>query len=92
MGPGNDLRICGDDAFDQNSVFRGTCSPYASESTEIVHALQKDDVTDAGLRQDIAVKTRQSVGTEAIGQQMITSDPLIQDADIMKPGRVESAR
>ena len=92
MGPRNHLLIRADDALHQNNMFRGTHFPFSRKLAQIVHAFENDHEPDASLRQNIAIETRQRIEAGSIGQQTITADTLIQHADIMKPGSVESAR
>ncbi|EXS70436.1 hypothetical protein BF95_00345 [Sphingobium sp. Ant17] len=81
-GAGDDLAIGTDDAGDMGLMRGGADRRFAGERAEIVNPFQQDEMGDAGLRQNVAVKPGERVGTKAIGEQPVAADPLIDDRDV----------
>ena len=52
---------------------------------QVVDPLQHDQPAHAGLRHDVAVQPRQGVRPQAIVQQAVAAESLVQDADAGTP-------
>ena len=57
------------------------------ECTDVVDAFEDNDVPDASLREDVAVKAGQRIGADAVDQDAIAADAFIEDGK-MRGGRV----
>jgi len=87
MGAKHDLLIGGEDTPDEQSVFGGRGLVFAGETAEVVDALEDDQIADAGLGEHVAVEAGEDVGAEAVGEQVVAADALVEDAEGSGGGR-----
>src|SRR6185437_13550124 len=60
----------------------GTDFPFPRETSEVVHALEHNRVTNARLHQYITVEAGERVRSQPIDQQMVAANTMIQHAEI----------
>ena len=87
VGAIDDLLIGGEDARDERGVFSGGNIAEARKATEVVDGFEDDEPADAGLRDDVAVEAGEHVGAEAVGEEVIAADALVEDSDVVRCGR-----
>ncbi len=81
MRADDDLLVGGENSLHQSRMFFRGDFCVSGEAAEIVHSFKQDDPAHAGGGEDVAVETGESVGAEAVGEQMIAADALVGDAD-----------
>jgi len=86
VGAGDELLVSGENAANVSVVFGRRDVVLASEHADIVDAFEKDEVADTCGSENIGVKTRESVGAEAIEEQSIAADALIDNGNGLRCG------
>ena len=86
------LPICRENTFNECCVSSRRNLAISRKSAKIVHTLENDQPSDTCWRQHVAIEARQSVGTEAIGQQLVSTDALIGDAYVSGMSRTLESR
>ena len=84
MGAGDDLLIRGFDPLDKLRVRCSGDFAVAGETAKVVHSLKDDEPAHSGLRQHVAIEARERVRPQAVDQQVVSADSLIQDADVAR--------
>ena len=87
VGAVDDLLIGGEDARDESGVFCGGNFAEAREATEVVDGFEDDEPADAGLRDHVAIEASERVGAEAVGEEVVAADALVEDPDIVRGRR-----
>ncbi len=77
----DDLFVRGDDAPHQRVVLGLRDFGGSRQHADVVDALQHNQVANAGLREHIVVKSGQRIRPEAIEQQAIAADAVIEHSD-----------
>ena len=95
VGAGDDLLVGADHTVDEGvaeglgvggSYGVGGVGEIALEAAEVVDAFEEDDVADGGLGEDVAVEAGEGVGAEAVGEEVVAADALVEDAGGMGCG------
>src|SRR5580698_343443 len=81
MGAFDDLFIGGEDAMHEGLMCGMRRVAESREAADVVDAFEQDDPTNSGLSKDIAIKVRQYIGSETIGEQVVAADALVENAD-----------
>ena len=92
VGASNDLLVGGEDALDERGVFAGGTSPLRASPPRSLTPSKTMSPADACGSQHVAIEAGESIGSEAIGEQMIAADALIGYADIARLGEPAGAR
>ena len=87
VGAVDDLLVGGEDAGHEGGVFGGGNSADAREAAEVVDAFEDDEPADSGWREHVAIEAGEHVGAEAVGEQVVAADALIEDPDVVRCGR-----
>ena len=82
VGAIDDLLIRGQDTRDERCVFSRGNIAEARKATEVVDGFEDDEPADAGLRDYVAVEAGERVGAEAVGEEVIAADALVEDSDV----------
>ena len=82
VGAVDDLLLGGEDAGDEGGVFGRRNIAEAREPPEVVNGFKDDEPADAGLRDYVAVEAGEHVGAEAVGEEVIAADALVEDSDV----------
>src|SRR5579884_1651501 len=65
---------------------RGGHVAQPSQAAEIVHAFEYDQIFRTGLRENIAIKACEHIRPQAICEQVVPADTLIEHADSSRSG------
>jgi hypothetical protein len=84
VGAFDELLVGGDEAVYEVGVVRGGHFSRAGESAEIVYALEDDDPADSGRSEDVTIEAGESIGAEAVDEEMVAADALIGDGDVSR--------
>ena len=82
VGALDDLLVAGFDARDQSVVVGLRRIFETREDADVVHSFKHNQVEDSGLGDDIVIEARDGAGADAVEQNAIAADALIEDADV----------
>ena len=82
----NDLLVSSDDALDESGVFGRWNFAVAGEAAKVVYAFEDDEPADTGGSKYIAIEAGQSAGTEAVDEEVVATNALVGDADVVSGG------
>ena len=86
MGACNDLLISSDDALDDSGVVGGRNFAGAGEAAEVIDAFEDDEPADTGGSKYIAIEAGKSAGAEAVDEEVVATNALVGDADVVSGG------
>src|SRR6266702_6680358 len=81
MGSNDDLFVRALEAVKQGGMVRRSDLTGTRKSAQVVDTLQDDQIANARLGKYVAIETRQGIGPQAVRQQIVSADSLIQDAE-----------
>ena len=82
----NHLLVRRGDVTNQCIVLRSWNIVLARQCPDIVDAFEHDQIASGGLGEHVMIETCQRIGSEAIEQNTIPADPMIQDSNLSRRG------
>ena len=79
MCPHNDLFVSGQNPLHQFGMFGGIDFAAPRQTAQIVHALKDDQITYSRLREDVTIKARQGTRPQAVREQMVAADAVVEN-------------
>lgn len=82
----NHLLVGGSDVMNQSIVLCSRNFAFARQRSDVVDAFENDKVASAGLGEHVMIEARQSVWSEAVEQNAVAADSMIQNRNLSRRG------
>src|SRR5580658_5786363 len=83
VGARDHLFVCPDNPPNQGSVLSRRNLAFPREQTDVVDSFKDDHVAHPGLANYIIVETGQRIRSQTIGEQVVSSDPVVENGDVV---------
>ena len=84
VSAGDELLVCRNNPPNQGVVLASRHFSLSRQHANIIDSFKDDQIADPGLRDYIMIESRQCIWPEAIGEQTVSADTLIQNRKIAR--------